>query len=128
MIFNNLSFSQQYEGAVFDCYSDTLAVIGNQTICQYKVAIHRHVILDADSIDVNIPGFKVCSYEMSSFSLGNNFLIESNSNRILPAMRENIMKPEYGYKFIYIKNILVIDEDGKKISPSLPEVRISFLD
>ena len=127
-----IAINAQNRDCLFDPATDTLPVIGSQVLCSEKVVMHRDSLILGDSIKINKKGFELESFEMSSFALGNSFNLSSGSHKLTTGMRKclktNAGENKVIYKFVYLRNMIIRTPDGRKVSPSIKEIRISFID
>ncbi|NOZ47902.1 MAG: hypothetical protein GXO79_14160 [Chlorobi bacterium] len=120
--------SQEREKPKVDCNKDTLIVISDKIICKNKIYINRSGLLNSDSLSVNLPGFTIYSYYVSSFTLGHNLNVNVASGIISNELKKAIDSKEIQYKFLNFSEILLLDEKNNIVKPTLYNFKIIFLD
>lgn len=116
------------EGNLENCPDDTVLIINGKYLCAEKILLNREDILTTDSIFINKKELSLNSYIASSFSLGNSLNIKSNGALIPNELKQAIASKEIAYKFIYLKNILLIDNKNNLVNSTFEEIKISFID
>jgi len=96
---------QMENDKLYDIKSDTLLVLGPQTVNQYKLMMTRQAFLAVDTFRVNQKGLVVAGFRLSGFALGNHFELSTNNPFLSDEMKNTIINEEVKYKFIYIKDL-----------------------
>lgn len=110
------------------CYteSDTLLIVGGQLIDNDHFMIDRNLLLNNDTIIVNRSGLKVESFVFSAFALGQKVTLTNDGNVLSDEFVEHLLNKESIFKFFYLKDIILRTSDGRKVSPSTRNIKITF--
>ena len=112
----------------YDCNKDTVLIIGEKKLCEFKNYLNREDILNSELIVINHDDLQVLSYNVSSFTLGNELDLVVTSEIIPLELKQAIVSTEVQYKYINFKNILIVDKQNNTTKPTLQNIKIIFLD
>jgi hypothetical protein len=118
--------AQEGNEITYDHITDTLLIINDKVIDQYKVIMNRQELIQADTLKINQKGIWVSSFKMSAITLGQDIILSSNSALFSNEMITEIINGETKYKFIYLKDIILQSKDGRFMSPSTKSIKIIF--
>jgi len=120
------SKSQDESEMKYDRIKDTLLIINEKLIDEYKVIMDRQELLKCDTLRVNQKGLWISSFKMSAITLGQDITLSSNLPIISNEMKNDIINGETKYKFIYLKDIILQSHDGRLMTPSTKSIKIIF--
>lgn len=105
---------------------DTLVVVGGSIIDSEKFFLDRNRLIDNDTVFVNKKGWVVESFSVSAFALGQKINLRNNGNALSDEIIFQLTNNESIFKFFYLKDIILRTENGKSVSPSIRNIKITF--
>ncbi len=123
-VFPTVLFAQNIERYYDD--SDTLLIVGGQIVDSDHFMMDRNLLIKNDTILVNRPGFNVDSFVFSAFALGQKVAVNNQGNVFNDEVIDHLINKESIFKFFYLKDIILRTSDGRKVSPSTRNIKITF--
>lgn len=125
IVMSSVALSAQTTDRCYDD-SDTLLIVGGQLIDSDHFMIDRNLLLKNDTVLVNLAGAKVESFVFSAFALGQKVTLTNTGNVFSEEFAEQLLNKESIFKFFYLKDIILRTSDGRKVSPSTRNIKITF--
>jgi hypothetical protein len=66
------------------------------------------------------------SFVFSAFALGQKVTLTNNGNVLSEEFGEHLLNKESIFKFFYLKDIILRTSDGRRVSPSTRNIKITF--
>ncbi len=125
IIWSSLS-AQKASEKTYNHLNDTLLVINSTFLDQEKLMLTREQLLNSDTIKINQKGLALDQFTFYAIALGKSITLTTNFPLLSEDMKNEIINKEINYKIIYLKDIILRAEDGRKLKPSIKTIKIIF--
>jgi hypothetical protein len=125
-VFTYPLFAQKTSEKTYNHLNDTLLIINDFYLDQDKMMLTREQLLNSDTIKINQKGLTVDHFTFYGIGLGKSVSLTTNYPLLSEDMKNEIINKETNYKIIYLKDIILRADDGRKVTPSIQTIKIIF--
>jgi hypothetical protein len=111
----------------YNAFTDTLIILNGKTITEDKILVQREELNIKDTLKVNQRGLVVDGFTFQALALGQSIELQTEGAVLTNEMIKSINNHETKYKFFYLKDIILLTKDGRKVSPTTKTIKIVFI-
>lgn len=106
--------------------SDTIVLLNNIALNEESLHISRNVLLEADSLTTNIDSLNIMQYKVRALTLGMADSVFVEGAQVVSGIKKMIVNEQYPYKFIYMEDIILINNKGEVFLVQPNKIKLIF--